>query len=83
MPNLDGGCDRCDRGRCSPTADLKGEYKAARSDPIMIDFWLVEYELKDERRSSIGSLFVGRRNAAIHHKWGPVWLSGWTAGKPH
>jgi hypothetical protein len=59
----------------------KGEYKAAESDPIMIDFWLMNAQLKGD-----GGIYRVRYTidgAAPQYidKWAPIWLSGWTGGK--
>lgn len=74
-------------GPVDPTKPLltysrpKGEYKAAESDPIMIDFWLTNAKLKDEGGQYRIRYSVDGFKSAFIDKWGPVWLSGWPAGK--
>ncbi len=59
----------------------KGEYKGVESDPVMIDFWLTNTKLKDDGgQYRIRYSFDGGEAKYID-KWGPIWLSGWTAGK--
>ena len=59
----------------------KGEYKAAESDPIMIDFWLQNAKLKGDGGQYRIRYFVDAGPAQYIDKWAPVWLSGWNAGK--
>lgn len=59
----------------------KGEYKAAESDPIMIDFWLSKAKLKDDGGQYRVRYTVDGGEPKYIDKWAPVWLSGWTAGK--
>jgi hypothetical protein len=59
----------------------KGEYKAAESDPIMIDFWLTNAKLKDDGGQYRIRYSVYGFKSTFIDKWGPVWLSGWPAGK--
>jgi len=74
-------------GAVDPTKPLltytrpKGEYKGAETDPVMIDFWLSNAKLSDD-----GGLYKIRYSvdgfkSALITKWGPLWLSGWPAGK--
>jgi hypothetical protein len=74
-------------GAVDPTKPLltysrpKGEYKGVESDPIMIDFWLSNAKLKDDGgQYSIRYSVDGFKSTFINH-WGPLWLSGWPAGK--
>ena len=60
----------------------KGEYKGVESDPIMIDFWFANAKLHDNG----GGIYRVRYSidggeAKYIDKWGPIWISGWTAGK--
>jgi hypothetical protein len=59
----------------------KGEYKAAESDPIMIDFWLANAQLKGDGGAYRVRYAVDGGEPKYIDKWAPVWLSGWTAGK--
>jgi hypothetical protein len=59
----------------------KGEYKGAESDPIMIDFWLTNAKLKDDGGQFRIRYSVYGFKSTFIDKWGPVWLSGWPAGK--
>ena len=59
----------------------KGEYKAAESDPIMIDFWLTNAQLKGDGGTYRVRYTVDGGDAKYIDKWAPTWLSGWTAGK--
>jgi hypothetical protein len=59
----------------------KGEYKAAESDPIMIDFWLTNAQLKGDGGQYRVRYTVDNGEAKYIDKWAPIWLSGWTAGK--
>lgn len=59
----------------------KGEYKAAESDPIMIDFWLTNAKLKDEGGNYRVRYSIDGGEANYIDKWSPTWLSGWTTGK--
>lgn len=59
----------------------KGEYKAAESDPIMIDFWLENAKLKGDGGQYRVRYSVDGGEAKYIDKWAPTWLSGWTAGK--
>lgn len=74
-------------GAVDPTKPLltysrpKGEYKAVESDPIMIDFWLSNAKLKDDGGQYRIRYSVDGFKSAWIDKWGPVWLSGWPAGK--
>ena len=74
-------------GAIDPTKPLltysrpKGEYKAVESDPIMIDFWLSNAKLKDDGGQYRIRYSVDGFKSAWIDKWGPVWLSGWPAGK--
>ena len=59
----------------------KGEYKAAEADPIMIDFWLANAQLKGDGGQYRVRYSVDGGEAKYIDKWAPIWLSGWTAGK--
>jgi len=59
----------------------KGEYKGVESDPIMIDFWLVNAKLKEDGGQYRVRYSVDGGEAKYIDKWAPVWLSGWAAGK--
>lgn len=74
-------------GAVDPTKPLltysrpKGEYKGTESDPIMIDFWLTNAKLKDDGGSYQIRYSVDGFKSTVITKWGPLWLSGWPAGK--
>lgn len=74
-------------GFADPTKPLltysrpKGEYKGADTDPIMIDFWLTNAQLKGDGGNYRVRFTVDGGEAKYIDKWAPVWLSGWTAGK--
>ena len=74
-------------GPVDPTKPLltysrpKGEYKAAESDPIMIDFWFANAQLKGDGGIYRVRYSVDGGTPQYIDKWGPIWLSGWTAGK--
>lgn len=58
----------------------KGEYKGADTDAVMIDFWLTNAKLTgDGGEYRVRYTIDG--DAKYIDKWGPIWLSGWTAGK--
>ncbi len=59
----------------------KGEYKGNDADPIMIDFWLANAQLKGDGGTYRVRYSVDGGEAKYIDKWGPVWISGWTAGK--
>ena len=59
----------------------KGQYKAADADPIMIDFWLANAKLKSDGGNYRVRYSVDAGPAKYIDKWGPIWLSGWDAGK--
>ncbi|MCM3874623.1 MAG: hypothetical protein ND895_28345 [Pyrinomonadaceae bacterium] len=59
----------------------KGEYKEADADPIMIDFWLSNAKLKGDGGEYRVRYIVDDDEPRFIDKWGPVWLSGWLAGK--
>ena len=59
----------------------KGEYKGVESDPIMIDFWLANAQLKGDGGAYRVRYSIDGGEQKYIDKWGPVWLSGWTAGK--
>jgi hypothetical protein len=59
----------------------KGEYKGVESDPIMIDFWLANGQLKGDGGQYRIRYSVDGGEAKYIDKWAPVWLSGWAAGK--
>jgi hypothetical protein len=60
----------------------KGEYKGEDSDPIMIDFWLVNAKLQGDGGDYRIRYSVDGGEAKFIDKWEPIWLTGWTAG-PH
>ena len=58
----------------------KGEYKGADASAVMIDFWLTNAKLTgDGGEYRVRYTIDG--DAKYIDKWGPIWLSGWTAGK--
>jgi hypothetical protein len=59
----------------------KGEYKGADSDPIMIDFWLANAQLKGDGGAYRIRYTIDGGEAKYIDKWAPTWLTGWTAGK--
>jgi len=59
----------------------KGEYKGAEADPVMIDFWLSNLQLKGDGGNHRVRYTIDGGEAKYIDKWAPVWLSGWTAGK--
>ncbi|HKP69412.1 MAG TPA: hypothetical protein VJV05_09015 [Pyrinomonadaceae bacterium] len=59
----------------------KGEYKGVESDPVMIDFWLSNAKLKGDGGNYRVRYSVDGGEVKYIDKWGPIWLSGWTAGK--
>ena len=59
----------------------KGEYKNADTDAVMIDFWLTGGKLKDDGGEYRVRYTIDSGDAKYIDKWGPIWLSGFTAGK--
>jgi len=59
----------------------KGEYKNADADAVMIDFWLTGGKLKEDGGEYRVRYTVDNGDAKYIDKWGPIWLSGFTAGK--
>lgn len=59
----------------------KGEYKNADADAVMIDFWLTNGKLTADGGEYRVRYTVDDGDAKYIDKWGPIWLSGWTAGK--
>jgi len=59
----------------------KGEYKNADADAVMIDFWLTGGKLKDDGGEYRVRYTVDNGDAKYIDKWGPIWLTGWNAGK--
>ncbi|HEX6124841.1 MAG TPA: hypothetical protein VFZ23_05650 [Pyrinomonadaceae bacterium] len=59
----------------------KGEYKGNEADPIMIDFWLANAQLKGDGGTYRVRYSVDGGEVKYVDKWGPIWLSGWTTGK--
>jgi hypothetical protein len=59
----------------------KGEYKGVDSDPIMIDFWLANAQLKGDGGTYRVRYTIDGGEPKYIDKWAPLWLSGWTAGK--
>ena len=74
-------------GDVDPTKPLltysrpKGEYKGEDSDPIMIDFWLLNAKLQGDGGQFRVRYSIDGGDAKFIDKWEPIWLSGWTAGK--
>src|SRR5688572_10511275 len=74
-------------GPIDPTKPLltysrpKGEYKGAEADPIMIDFWLSNAQLKGDGGNYRVRYIVDDDEPRYIDKWEPIWLSGWLAGK--
>ena len=58
----------------------KGEYKDADANAIMIDFWLTNAKLTGDGGEYRIRYSVDGVEGKLIEKWGPVWLSGWTAG---
>ena len=59
----------------------KGEYKNADADAVMIDFWLSGGKLTGDGGEYRVRYVIDGGDAKYIEKWGPIWLSGWTAGK--
>jgi len=69
----------------------KGEYKGPDSDAVMIDFWISPgaFLVNDDPNGKLVNVpcpcrvryTVDNGDAKYIDKWGPIWLSGWTAGK--
>lgn len=59
----------------------KGEYKGADADPIMIDFWLANAQLKGEGGNYRVRYTIDGGTPQYIDKWAPIWLAGWTSGK--
>jgi hypothetical protein len=59
----------------------KGEYKGADTDAVMIDFWLSNAKLTGDGGEYRVRYTVDNGDAKYIDKWGPIWLSGWVAGK--
>jgi hypothetical protein len=59
----------------------KGEYKNADADAVMIDFWLTNGKLNGDGGEYRVRYTVDNGDAKYIDKWGPIWISGWTAGK--
>ncbi|HYY96313.1 MAG TPA: hypothetical protein VE713_17545, partial [Pyrinomonadaceae bacterium] len=59
----------------------KGEYKGDDTNAIMIDFWLLNGKLQDGGGDYRVRYTVDGGGAKYIDKWGPIWLTGWTAGK--
>lgn len=59
----------------------KGEYKGEDSDPVMIDFWLLNAKLKGDGGEYQVRYSVDGGAPKLLDKWEPIWLSGWIAGK--
>lgn len=74
-------------GAVDPTKPLltysrpKGEYKGTDADPIMIDFWLANAQLKDDGGTYRVRYSVDGGDAKYIDKWAPTWITGWTSGK--
>ena len=59
----------------------KGEYKGDDTNAIMIDFWLSNAKLQDGGGDYRVRYSVDGGEAKYIDKWGPIWLTGWAAGK--
>ena len=59
----------------------KGEYKGPDAEKIMIDFWLSGGKLTGDGGEYRIRYTVDGSDTKYIDKWGPIWLSGWTAGK--
>jgi hypothetical protein len=59
----------------------KGEYKGDDANAIMIDFWLSNAKLQDGGGDYRVRYSVDGGEAKYVDKWGPIWLTGWAAGK--
>lgn len=59
----------------------KGEYKNADADAVMIDFWLTSAKLTGDGGEYRVRYTVDNGEAKYIEKWGPIWITGWTAGK--
>jgi hypothetical protein len=59
----------------------KGEYKGEDSDPLMIDFWLLNGKLQGDGGTFRVRYSVDGGEAKFIDKGEPTWLSGWIAGK--
>jgi len=59
----------------------KGEYKGEDTDPIMIDFWLLNGKLQGDGGEYRVRYSVDDGEAKFLDKWEPIWLTGWTSGK--
>jgi len=74
-------------GDVDPTKPLltysrpKGEYKGEDSDPIMIDFWLLNARLQGDGGTFRVRYSIDGGEAKFIDKWDPIWLSGWISGK--
>ena len=59
----------------------KGEYKGDDANAIMIDFWLSNAKLQGDGGDYRVRYTVDSGEAKYIDKWGPIWLTGWAAGK--
>ena len=59
----------------------KGEYKGEDSDPIMIDFWLLNTKLKGDGGDYEVRYSVDGKTPKFLDKWEPIWLTGWINGR--
>jgi len=59
----------------------KGEYKNADADAVMIDFWLSGGKLTGDGGEYRVRYTVDGSDTKYIDKWGPIWISGFTAGK--
>src|SRR5829696_6286909 len=59
----------------------KGEYKGPDGDAIMIDFWLSNAKLTGDGGEYRIRYSVDGGEAKYIDTWGPIWLSGFGAGK--
>ena len=59
----------------------KGEYKGVEADPIMIDFWVANAQLKADGGIYRVRYSIDGGAPQYIDRWGPIWVSGWTAGK--
>ncbi len=59
----------------------KGEYKGPDAESIMIDFWLANAKLTGDGGEYRVRYSVDGGEAKYIDTWGPIWLSGFGAGK--
>ncbi|MFV0387140.1 MAG: hypothetical protein ACK5NT_00155 [Pyrinomonadaceae bacterium] len=59
----------------------KGEYKNAKTEPIMLDFWLSNAKLADDEGEYTVRCTVNNSEPIVIKTWQPIWLVGWNDGK--